>query len=99
MVIPFVQRQPGDWIVATGDPFADQRSFAKSGRSGNQRQFTVQALVHALYQAGAGDDGRTGLGDVELGGAQLFQFLPRFLWLLENKEQQNVDPHLNNFIR
>ncbi len=32
VVIPFVQRQPGDRSVTTGDPFADQRGFAKAGR-------------------------------------------------------------------
>jgi len=36
VVIPFIQRQPGDRSLATGDPFADQRGFAKAGGGGDK---------------------------------------------------------------
>ena len=32
VVIPFIQRQPGNRSLATGDPFADQGGFPKPGR-------------------------------------------------------------------
>ncbi len=63
VVIPFVQRQPGDRSLATSDPFADQRGFAKAGGGRDEGQFTArrQALVQPLDQAGAGDNfGRGG---------------------------------------
>ena len=62
VVIPFVQRQPGDRSLATGDPFADQRGFAKAGGGRDEGQFTMQALVQPLDQAGAEDNVRTGVG-------------------------------------
>ena len=31
VVIPFIQRQPSNRSLATGDPFADQRGFTKTG--------------------------------------------------------------------
>ena len=41
VVIPFVQRQPGDRLVRTtgGNPLADQRGFAKAGGGGDEGQF------------------------------------------------------------
>ena len=54
VAIPFVQRQPGDRPPAAGEPFADQRGFAKPGRGRDEGQLaTVQALVQPLDQARA----------------------------------------------
>ena len=54
VIIPFIQRQPGDRPPATGDPFADQRGFAKAGGSRDEGQFTAaETLVQPLDQARA----------------------------------------------
>ncbi len=68
VVIPFVQRQPGHRSLAAGKPFADQRSFAKASRSGDEGQFTVHTLVQPLDQAGAQDDFSSRWGDIKFGG-------------------------------
>ena len=65
VVIPFVQRQPGDRSLATGNPFADQRGFAKPGGGRDEGQFAVQALVQPLDQAGAEDNFRPRRGDIK----------------------------------
>ena len=52
VVVAFVQRQPGDRSLATGDPFADQRGFAKAGRCAHQNQLASGA-GHAVAQPGA----------------------------------------------
>ena len=41
VVIPFVQRQPGDRSLATGNPFADQRGFAKAGGGRDEGQLAA----------------------------------------------------------
>jgi hypothetical protein len=67
--VPLVQRQPGGLSPATGDPFADQRGFAKAGGGGDEGQSAVvQTFVQPLGQAGTGHDSRLGLGNVEFGG-------------------------------
>ena len=38
---------------ATGDPFADQRGFTKTGRGRDEGQFAAETLVQLLDQAGA----------------------------------------------
>jgi hypothetical protein len=38
VVIPFVQRQPSRRSLTAGDPFADQRRFAKPGRCRDESQ-------------------------------------------------------------
>jgi hypothetical protein len=43
IVIPFVQRQPGGQLFAAGEPFADQRGFAKAGR-GRDESYAWRAL-------------------------------------------------------
>jgi hypothetical protein len=67
VVLPFVQRKPCGRSRAAGDPSADQRRFAKAGRSGDERQPTVLPRAQALDQARArdqlGPDGR----NVQLG--------------------------------
>ena len=62
VVIPFVQRQPGDRSFATGDPFADQRGFAKAGGSRDEGQFTSQTLVQSLDQARTQDNSQLEVG-------------------------------------
>jgi hypothetical protein len=52
VVIPFVQRQPGSAnlrfeALATGDPFANQRGFTKSGGGRDEGQFASKTLVLA----------------------------------------------------
>ena len=68
-VIPFVQRQPGDRLPATGDPFADQGGFAKASRSGDEGQFTArrETLVQPLDQAGAEDNFRPRRRNIKFG--------------------------------
>ena len=72
VAIPFVQRQPGGRSyrapAGRGEPFADQRGFAKAGRGRDQRQFAVQTLVQPLDQAGAGDNLGARWGDKEFSG-------------------------------
>ena len=63
IVIPFIQRQPGDRSFATGDPFADQRGFPKAGGGRDEGQFAAcnEPLIQPLDQAGAEDNfGRGG---------------------------------------
>ncbi len=68
VVIPFVQRQPGDRSLATGDPFADQRGFAKAGGGRDEGQFaSCRALVQPLDQAGAEDNFRPRWGNIKFG--------------------------------
>ena len=69
VVIPFVQRQPGDRLPATGNPFADQRGFAKPGGGRDEGQFAVrrETLVQPLDQAGAEDNFRPRWGDIKFG--------------------------------
>ena len=61
VVIPFVQRQPGDRSLATGGPFADQAGFTKAGGGRDKGQLAsktlvlAQTLVQPLDQAGAED--------------------------------------------
>ena len=68
VVIPFVQRKPGGRPLASGEPFAEERSFTEAGGGGDEGQFAVQTLVEALDQAGAENDSRLRWGDIELGG-------------------------------
>ena len=70
VVVPFVQRQPRDRSPATGDPFADQRGFAKAGGGGDEGQLAalIETLVQAFDQLGAPHNLGTRLGDVEFGG-------------------------------
>ena len=68
VVIPFVQRQPGGRSLATGDPFADQRGFAKAGGGRDEGQLAVQTLVQPLDQAGAEDNFRPRWGDIKFSG-------------------------------
>ena len=55
IVIPLIQRQPGDRPPATGDPFADQGGLAKAGGGGDEGQFAArrEALVQPFDQARA----------------------------------------------
>ena len=56
VVIPFVQRQPGDRSLATGDPFADQRGFPKAGGGRDEGQpGSLQTLVQPRDQTGTGN--------------------------------------------
>ena len=41
VVIPFVQRQPGGWSLASGDPFAKKRGFTKAGGGRDEGQSAV----------------------------------------------------------
>src|SRR5438552_3031048 len=68
VVIPFVQRQPGDRSLATGEPFAEQRSFTKAGGCRDEGQFAVQTLVQLLDQAGTRDNFRPRGRDIKFSG-------------------------------
>ena len=70
VVIPFVQRQPGDRSPATGYPFADKCGFTKSGRGRDKGHAwrMVQAPVQPLEQARAENNIRARRGDIEFGG-------------------------------
>ena len=54
VVIPFVQRQPGDRSLATGDPFADQRGFAKAGGGRDEGQFAARRDPRSAARSGGG---------------------------------------------
>ena len=70
VVIPCVQRQPGDRLRAAGDPFADQRGFAKAGGGRDEGQLVTrrETLVQPLNQAGTEDDFGPRRGDVQFRG-------------------------------
>ena len=53
VIIPCVQRQPGGRLLATGDPFADQRRFPEPGGGRDEGQFAEQTLVQPFDQARA----------------------------------------------
>ncbi len=67
VVIPFIQRQPGDRLPATGDPFADQRGFTKTGGGGDEGQLAArrEAIVQLLDQTRAEDNFSPRWGDVK----------------------------------
>ena len=61
VVVPFVQRKPGDRPFATRDPFADQRGFTKASRGRDDCQFMAQTFIQLFDQPGAEDNcGRGG---------------------------------------
>ena len=68
VVILFVERQPGDWSLATGDPFADQRSFTKAGGCRDEGQLAMQTLVEPVDQAGTKDNFRARWRDIKFSG-------------------------------
>ena len=68
VVIPFVQRKPGGRSLATGEPFAKKRGFAKAGGGRDEGQSAVQTLVEPLDQAGTEDNFRLRWGDIEFSG-------------------------------
>src|SRR6266567_7885120 len=68
VVIPFVQRQPGDRSLDEGDPCTDQRGFPKAGGGRDEGQLAVQTLVQPLEQAGAADNVRPKPGDIQFRG-------------------------------
>ncbi len=55
VVIAFVQRQPGNRLPATCNPFADQRGFTKPGGGRDEGQFAARSetLVQPLDQSRA----------------------------------------------
>ena len=70
VVIPFVQRQPGNRSITTGDPFAGQRGLSKPGGGGDEGQFAArrEAVVQPFDQAGAADNLGRRWGDVQFRG-------------------------------
>ena len=58
VVIPFIQRQPGDRSLKAGDPFADHCGFTKSGGGGDEGELVteLQTLIEPFDQLGAGDE-------------------------------------------
>ena len=54
VVIPFVQRQPGDRSLATGDPFADQRGFTKAGGGRDEGQLAARRSPRSAARSGGG---------------------------------------------
>src|SRR3712207_1552557 len=68
VAIPFVQRKPGGWPLATGEPFAQQRGFTKACRGRDEAQFAMQILVQLLDQEGPEDNFGLRWGDVEFSG-------------------------------
>ena len=60
VAISLVQRQPGNRSLAIGDPFADERGLAKTGRGRDKGQFAcetvvwVQTLVSCSIRRGRG---------------------------------------------
>ena len=67
VVVAFIQREPGGRSLATGDPFADQRSFTKASRGGNKGQLAIQPHVQSFGQAGARHQPWSDGGDIEFG--------------------------------
>ncbi len=55
-----IQREPGGWTLATGDPFGEERGFAEASRGRDEGQFAVQPLDEALDEAGAGASAASG---------------------------------------
>jgi len=68
LVIPFVQRKPGGLSLASGEPFAEERGFAKAGRGTDEGQYAVQTLIQPLDQAGAENSFRPRWGEIEFSG-------------------------------
>jgi hypothetical protein len=68
VVVPLVQRQPGDGSIGTGGPFAEKRGLAEAGWGGDEGQPAVDALFQTLDQTRSKNHPGPGRGDVELGG-------------------------------
>jgi hypothetical protein len=43
--MPFLERQPGDRSLTSGDPFAEQPGFTKAGGGRDDGQFALQTLA------------------------------------------------------
>ena len=71
VAIGFVEREPGDRTIATGDPFAEQGGFAKARRGGDEGDFVVQAIVETRDESRPGDSPWPGPGDIEFGHQDL----------------------------
>jgi hypothetical protein len=70
IVVAFIEREPSDGLLTTGEPFADEGGFAKPGRGrdeGNAGRVT-QPVIETLDEAGAEDCPGPGRGNVEFGG-------------------------------
>ena len=76
VVIPFVQRQPGDRSFTICDPFADQRGFTKAGGGRDEGQFAVQNPRSAARSGG-------GAGQVlaEVGGYKVSWLKLAWTWI------------------
>ena len=50
LIIPFIQRKPGGWVIELANPAADQRGLAEAGWRGNKREFAtlLQPMVEPL---------------------------------------------------
>ena len=74
VVIPFVQREPGHRPLVTGNPFADQRGFAKAGRGGDEGEFVtkLKTLIEPFDQVGAWDQVRPQWRDIQFRLQELF---------------------------
>ena len=67
IVVPLIQREPGDGTLAAVDPFAQQRGLAEACRGGDEGELAVQASVQPLEQARARDEVGSGWRNIELG--------------------------------
>ena len=64
-IIAVVERQPGDAMLALGNPLAEGRRLAESGRRGDERE--LARLVEANSQARARDPVGPRGRDIQLG--------------------------------
>ena len=93
VIVPFVQREPGDGPPAAGGPLAQQRGLAKAGRGGDEREFAVQARVQPLDQARTRDQLGPDGGDIQFGGKQRHGhlFFPGYGWRRFAREPGDSD--------
>ena len=93
VVVPFVQREPGDGPLAASDSLAQQRRLAKAGRGRDERQFAVQTRVQPLDQARARHQLWPGGWDIEFGGQEWrgHFFFPSYGWCRFAREPGDSD--------
>src|SRR5687767_829124 len=70
IVIPFIQRQPCGWSLASADPFTDQCCFTEASRSRDKgyARCILQPPVQSLDQARSENNIRPRRGDVKFSG-------------------------------
>ena len=70
VILLCVQRQPGRWCTAFGQPLREQGGFAKTGGGRDERERTLRSLRESREEMRAAHEVRAWQGSIELGGQQ-----------------------------